>query len=159
MWSSVIFTEPNSFISPVPAALMAGFRVGGEKGGYEELLRRTQATQLTDGLIRDTFLGLSEASLSELARSGSFSSAVGLRADVTCACSCSKLLVSPMTFGFLRYSNGPVSLGLPRAELDFFTDHLVLFQAIGCFVALTASCTTSHRGSLRISTPKIGPVV
>lgn len=73
LWSSVIFTETNSFISSAPAALMAGFRVGGKKGGNKELLRGTLVTWLTDGLIRTLSLGLSEAFLSESARSGSFS--------------------------------------------------------------------------------------
>lgn len=47
--------SPTASFSLVSAALMAGFRVGGEKGGSEEFLRGTQVTWLTDGLIRDTF--------------------------------------------------------------------------------------------------------
>lgn len=47
--------RPTASFSSVPVALMAGFRLGGEKGGSEELLRGTQVTWLTDGLIRDTF--------------------------------------------------------------------------------------------------------
>lgn len=47
--------RPTASFSSVPAALMASFRVGDGKGGNEGLLRETQATQLTDDLIRDTF--------------------------------------------------------------------------------------------------------
>jgi hypothetical protein len=48
--------SPTASFSSAPAALMAGFRVGGEKEENEELLREAQETQLRNGLIRDTFL-------------------------------------------------------------------------------------------------------
>lgn len=130
--------------------------MGGEKGGNEELLQGTQATRLTDGLIKDTFLGPKWSFLSESARSGSFSWAVGLGAYLTCGCSCSKLSASPLAFGFLRYSNSPVSLDLPNRTGSFHRPFF-LSWAVGCFIALPESYTTSRSGDLWISAPKAGP--
>lgn len=70
-------------------------------------------------LLETLSLGLSEAFLSESARSGSFSGAVRFGAYLTCGCSCGELWVSLLALGFLSYAKGHGSLGLPRIGQSF----------------------------------------
>lgn len=107
-------------------------------------------------LLETLSLGLSEAFLSESARSGSFSWAVRLGTYLTCGCSCGKLWVSPLALGFLRYAKGPDSLGLPRTGQSFPQTICFFSEPRSASKLCMPHVQLATVGDLWVATPKAG---